>query len=492
MATYTRPDATYPAIAETGGRTPMSPADVSAGWSTSSQTRPPAATFNARDYLTSSGLKYLLRLGVAEYSPDESYQGLGTCVGSDGSFYWNLTPCQGIDPVNDSSGHWEKMPVRLRDAQSLAVPAGAPDQAVQYNRGGNFAGNSGFLFQESTQSLSVAGTVGAKYYAVANRFESFDSNLPNASAYIDFAPLSHTVRLYSKSAIANVGTIQLAGGTATVNNRQVAYLTCSEPNGVGSAQVAINGMLDVTNPATGGTALLKLYQPNQAAGTTSYLVVGASDTRRVLLGYDLENPANPVGILGLAGTPVFTQFNAGGDWIFPATVSAGNAVFNGFHIGSYPSTPAPGISTEGKHVVINPTTNGNVLLCRDSGTSGTSFCDATGTGNVVGFVDTTGNATFNGNLTAGTKTFRIPHPIDKSKDLIHGCLEGPEHAVFYRGEGECIDGVAEVVLPDYFEALTSPVDRTVMLDADGNDIEPELMLGATAVSDGKFNSLLQR
>jgi hypothetical protein len=119
MATYTRPDATYPAIAEDGGRTSMSPADVGAGWSTSSQTRPPAATFNARDYLTSSAIKYLCRLGIAEYSPAESYQGYGLCIGSNGSVYWNLIACQGIDPVNNVSGNWEKTAIRRADCAEL-------------------------------------------------------------------------------------------------------------------------------------------------------------------------------------------------------------------------------------------------------------------------------------------------------------------------------------------------------------------------------------
>jgi hypothetical protein len=119
MATYTRPDATYPAVAEDAVRTPMSPADVGAGWSTSSQTRPPAATFNARDYLTSSAVKYLLRLGVAEWSPTESYQGLGLCIGTNGSVYWNLVPCVNVNPVTDVSGKWEKTAIRRADAAEL-------------------------------------------------------------------------------------------------------------------------------------------------------------------------------------------------------------------------------------------------------------------------------------------------------------------------------------------------------------------------------------
>lgn len=117
--TYIRPDATLPAIAENGGRAEMSPGEIGQGWSTTSQTRPPAARFNTKDFLTSSAVKYLCRVGVAEYSSDEQYQGLGMCIGRDGSVYWNLQPSQGIDPVGDQSGHWEKMPCRVHDAQEL-------------------------------------------------------------------------------------------------------------------------------------------------------------------------------------------------------------------------------------------------------------------------------------------------------------------------------------------------------------------------------------
>jgi hypothetical protein len=41
------------------------------------------------------------------------------CIGSDGSVYWNLVPSTGINPVGDSSGHWERMPCRVHDAQNL-------------------------------------------------------------------------------------------------------------------------------------------------------------------------------------------------------------------------------------------------------------------------------------------------------------------------------------------------------------------------------------
>jgi hypothetical protein len=94
-----------------------------------------------------------------------------------------------------------------------------------------------------------------------------------------------------------------------------------------------------------------------------------------------------------------------------------------------------------------------------------------------------------GTFTAGTKNFRIVHPLDKSKTLTHSCIEGPEAAVFYRGEGQTDEeGRATITLPDYFEALTRPEGRTVMLtELFDDDDENEMgKLAASRVKDGKF------
>ena len=48
------------------------------------------------------------------------------------------------------------------------------------------------------------------------------------------------------------------------------------------------------------------------------------------------------------------------------------------------------------------------------------------------------------------KTFVIDHPDDKEKYLVHGCLEGPEGGVYYRGRGEV---GTSVVLPKYVPNL---------------------------------------
>jgi hypothetical protein len=79
-----------------------------------------------------------------------------------------------------------------------------------------------------------------------------------------------------------------------------------------------------------------------------------------------------------------------------------------------------------------------------------------------------GTVWVNGVLSAVVKNFAIDHPMaPKEKQLFHSSLEGPEIAVYYRGEAELVNGAALVVLPDYFESLTRKEERTVQLTAVG-------------------------
>jgi len=68
-----------------------------------------------------------------------------------------------------------------------------------------------------------------------------------------------------------------------------------------------------------------------------------------------------------------------------------------------------------------------------------------------------------GRMTANSKRFQIDHPTREGYDLVHGCLEGPENGVYYRGKAQLENGKCVVELPDYFEALTLPESRTVSL-----------------------------
>jgi len=70
-----------------------------------------------------------------------------------------------------------------------------------------------------------------------------------------------------------------------------------------------------------------------------------------------------------------------------------------------------------------------------------------------------------GTVSAAVKAFKIGHPLDEDKFLIHSAIEGPESAVYYRGEAQLEEGAVTIQLPDYFEELTRKKGRTVLLTA---------------------------
>ena len=93
-------------------------------------------------------------------------------------------------------------------------------------------------------------------------------------------------------------------------------------------------------------------------------------------------------------------------------------------------------------------------------------------------------------LNAVTKNFSISHPIKQGWELKHSVLEGPEIAVFYRGEGQLINGTVEIDLPDYFEKLTIDGNRTVLLTPIAETGIPISNLASTYVVDGKFSVVM--
>jgi hypothetical protein len=83
----------------------------------------------------------------------------------------------------------------------------------------------------------------------------------------------------------------------------------------------------------------------------------------------------------------------------------------------------------------------------------------------------------------GVKNFIIKHPVKPNMHLVHSCLEGPEAAVYYRGESHLENGKAIITLPDYFEALTMDNKTTILLTAKGRT---PYLLSASDIIDGEF------
>jgi hypothetical protein len=83
------------------------------------------------------------------------------------------------------------------------------------------------------------------------------------------------------------------------------------------------------------------------------------------------------------------------------------------------------------------------------------------------------------------KSFVIDHPYDSEKYLVHGCLEGPEAGVYYRGRGEITnDEFVEIELPKYVKKLA--VDLTVQITPIYQGKKITTILSATEIIENVF------
>jgi len=82
-----------------------------------------------------------------------------------------------------------------------------------------------------------------------------------------------------------------------------------------------------------------------------------------------------------------------------------------------------------------------------------------------------------------TKTFVIEHPNNVDKFLVHGCLEGPEAGVYYRGKDQIVNNeFVDIELPNYVEKLAK--NFTIQINPIYNG--KLIMLNSSEVENNKF------
>ena len=84
----------------------------------------------------------------------------------------------------------------------------------------------------------------------------------------------------------------------------------------------------------------------------------------------------------------------------------------------------------------------------------------------IGGTMKSGFATWSDSIVATTKLFDIQHPSKDGHRLAHGCLEGPEHAVYTRGR--VCNGKNVIDLPEYWSGLVDFETLTVQLTSIGS------------------------
>jgi len=106
---------------------------------------------------------------------------------------------------------------------------------------------------------------------------------------------------------------------------------------------------------------------------------------------------------------------------------------------------------------------GNVEIIGDTDQTGNMEISGDMT---IGGTMKAGYATWSGSIVATTKLFDIQHPSKDGHRLAHGCLEGPEHAVYTRGR--VCNGKNVIDLPEYWSGLVDFETLTVQLTSIGS------------------------
>jgi hypothetical protein len=171
------------------------------------------------------------------------------------------------------------------------------------------------------------------------------------------------------------------------------------------------------------------------------------------------------GLGAVNGNPIAIGYQAG------YSSQGSNSIAIGKQAG-YSSQPANSIILNASGVALSPSTASSYYV------DPIRSIDAAGV-NILSWNSTTKEIYLN-----TSKTFIIDHPYQNDKYLVHGCLEGPEAGVYYRGQSEIVNNHSvEVSLPDYVKSFS---EFTVQITGIYND-NNVLNYNSGQVEDGKFN-----
>ena len=154
-----------------------------------------------------------------------------------------------------------------------------------------------------------------------------------------------------------------------------------------------------------------------------------------------------------AGNAV-TQIAGNSTMSYTGNVTSGNLLTGGI-------VSATGNITGGNLLTAGTANIATLEVTSLANVKSTTAATSTTTGSIktAGGVGIAGNAYVGGALVATTKSFAIQHPDKADYILYHGCLEGPEHAVYTRGRCD----KDTIVLPDYWKNLVDADSTTVHL-----------------------------
>lgn len=287
-------------------------------------------------------------------------------------------------------------------------------------------GVSGGSSSTTANAAGVNGWEGAATGAVFGVNGNTNSTGPGAAAVNGYEGAT-TGAVYGVSGTTSSG----GGGASGIFGNASATATTGYTSGVYGQCASTSGCNGVNGNDTATSGI-----GNGVSGTTASSTAGAS------------------GVYGIATALTGTTFGVLGTSVSPNGVGVQGGSPNVAVAGFNQTCTGTGCTlvtgTAGQFV----TATGGTLL---QGLSGSSLTSLTQVFSVDGSGDGTfaGNLNVTGKLTKGSGSFKIDHPLDPAnKYLSHSFVESPDMMNIYNGNVVTDEkGEAQVVLPDYFEAL---------------------------------------
>lgn len=112
--------------------------------------------------------------------------------------------------------------------------------------------------------------------------------------------------------------------------------------------------------------------------------------------------------------------------------------------------------------------------------------DAAGAQQAGAFVDAAGL----GQVFGDTKSFRVPHPTQPNKEIWYAAVEGPEAAMYVRGNVELVNGEALVEFPEHFRLMLSDPKTTTITLTPGSFDSKGLAFGEVTANGFRIKELL--
>ncbi len=226
---------------------------------------------------------------------------------------------------------------------------------------------------------------------------------------------------------------------------------------IGIANVGTYDVLARFNVGSSGNAIMGFTQGKHTAALYG---IGDADSTYGVYGYVPSGYSGGIGIMGdVTGGGSFAVYGLASGSSSESGVGIVGARISGSTVSYYNNTGITGTSdfgigvagySEGYAGVYGYTTDitgWGVYSAFDLGVNGDIY--GFGDAYIDGNLDVTGDLNVSGN-----KNFRIPHPLDPNKYLVHHALESNEVLNVYRGTVVLDEnGEAVVQLPDYFKEI---------------------------------------